>query len=217
MVQIIPAIIAKDGIDLRQKTDLVKPITPLIQLDVMDGFFVPKSSFGEPQAVEQIKDVMWEIHLMVAKPSVVIDLWLGAENIQRLIFHYEAASAEKEMSEVLAKGKQAGKEIGLALNLETDWRLIKKWLPQIDLALLMSVAPGQAGQQFNPEVIPKIKDLRQAWLNGKIEVDGGINLESAKKVVEAGANALAVGSFIFSGSEPPKNQIQKLKNKLKNL
>ncbi len=211
MVQIIPAIIAKDFEDLKNKVEAVKGVVGLVQLDVMDGVFVPNKTFGEPAAVEKISSMDWEIHLMVGENLSAIKSWSKITNVKRIIFHWESAKNEKKLEECVNSAKQAGKEVGLALNPGTNLAVLDKWLPKIDLVLLMAVNPGTAGQEFMGEVIPKIKTLRREWIGGKIEVDGGVNSATAKKIIEAGADFLAVGSFIFD-SPQPKEQIKTLKS-----
>lgn len=211
MPQIIPAIIAKDLKDLKEKIDLVKDYTQTVQLDVMDGVFVPAKSFGNWEELNKIKGIKFEIHLMTANPLMHIVGFNKQENVSRIIFHKEAVADEDEFFACLREIKSSGKQVGVALNLETSTSEIEKFLPQIDMVLLMSVVPGKSGQDFIPEVIPKIFNLRRIWPGGKIEVDGGIKKESAKKVVEAGADVLAVGSYIFKNTESLKKKIGELK------
>lgn len=180
----------------------------LVQLDVMDGIFVPETSLNELRQTETVKDIFFEIHLMVNNPLEKIISWGKLENVETIIFHLESVK-ENEFRSCLKAIKKAKKKAGVALNPETDLEKIKKWLPELDLVLLMTVNPGRAGQNFQEEVIPKIKNLRELWPNGRIEVDGGINLDSAKRAVDAGANLLAVGSFVFENPQPDL-QIKKL-------
>ena len=215
MVQIIPAIIAKNPEDLKNKVALVKNATDVIQLDVMDGIFVANKTFGEPAEIAKISEINWEIHLMVSQSLEAVKAWAGVANVKRIIFHWESVQDEEKLKECLEITKKAGKEVGVALNPETSLTVLDKWLERLDLVLLMTVNPGAAGQMFLPGVIPKIKTLRQNWTNGKIEVDGGINLVTAKQALEAGANVLVAGAFIFNHSRP-EERIKELANLNKN-
>ena len=219
MVQVIPAIIAKDLDDLKRKLDLVKNEAALVQLDVMDGKFVTEKSFGSElsdiESVGRLADVFFEIHLMVGDPLFWIKKWVSLPNVKRIIFHWEALKDPAEAVVCLTEIKNGGKETGLALNPKTLLEGTMKILPEVDLVLLMTVDPGRAGQKFQEEVIHKIQSLRSFLPGVKIEVDGGINLESAKKTVEAGADTLAVGSFAFSEISPA-DQIKKIEQAVNN-
>ncbi|PIQ92850.1 MAG: ribulose-phosphate 3-epimerase [Parcubacteria group bacterium CG11_big_fil_rev_8_21_14_0_20_39_14] len=212
VVEVIPTIIAKDFRELKKKIKLVEPYTDWVQLDIMDGKFVPNETWREPKDLKRIKTgLKMEAHLMLQNPFRVVDNWLKY-GCQRIIVHWESLGYNKnrELKKIIEKIKKLGGEIGLALNPETNWQEIKD-IPEFDLILLMTVNPGFGGQKFLPEVIPKLGALRKAFANVKIEVDGGININTGKLAVKAGANILAVGSAIFESRNIEKT-IQELAN-----
>jgi len=194
MIEIIPAIIAKDFQELQDKINKVEPYTQWAQLDIMDGKFVNNSTWNEPKDLKNLEtNLNLEVHLMVNHPEEVIDKWIES-GVKRIIFHYKATDKH---GEILAKIKKAGLEAGLALNPEVPLSVLDNFIEKLDLILIMTVNPGFGGQGFLNESVDKIRQLRKKYENVKIEVDGGINLETAPKVIEAGANILAVGSAIF--------------------
>ena len=255
MPEIIPAIIAKDFEDLKNKIKLVEPYVKTVQLDIMDGVFVANKTWNKPEELASLEtNLFLEVHLMVAEPEKVTDGWL-ASKVSRVIVHYEAIGvsvchsresgnpelwippyqvrgklsqarndkkeksrngndiereADIKIKDFAKKVKKFNKEFGIALNPETPIGVLDDFVGQLDLVLLMSVNPGFAGQPFQESVIPKIAALRQKYPDVKIGVDGGINLQNVKKLVEAGADFLAVGSAIFESENPAKviNQLK---------
>jgi len=184
----------------------------MVQLDVMDGKFVENITYGDPQGVKSIPtNLNWEIHLMVQEVEKAIDGWVEIEPM-RIIFHCEAVRnlPIDRINDIILKIKNYGIGVGMAANPETPLKAVKPFLNNLDLVLLMTVRPGQGGQRFLNEVIPKIDALRKLWPSGKIEVDGGINSETAKLAIQAGANILVAGSYIF-GTEDIKKVINELK------
>ncbi len=178
-----------------------------LHFDVMDGHFVPNLTFG-PDILKgfcKLSSLFMDVHLMVDDPRKVCDFFLPA-GADMITFHIEAAEPEKirELAEYLhSKGVQAG----LAIKPNTPLELLKPYLHDFDMFLIMCVEPGFGGQAFNEGAPERISTLR-SWLNEEglnthIEVDGGINAETAVKVKEAGADVLVAGSYIF------KNDIRK--------
>jgi len=204
LMEIIPTIIAKDFSEVQEKIKRAEPFFDWLQLDIMDGKFVANKTWQQSEDLIKIKTKLkLEAHLMVAHPERVVDDWLAA-GVQRIIVHWEAvvqAGAETQhisyLQKIIDQVKSQQKEFGLALNPETPVDMLADWLLQTDLVLLMTVNPGQGGQDFMPKVIPKITQLRQIWPDGKISVDGGIDLEFAKQCSQAGANVLSVGSALW--------------------
>jgi ribulose-phosphate 3-epimerase len=128
--------------------------------------------------------------------------------VDRVIIHFE--SKIEDLENLIKKVHNRKKQIGLAINPETDCRVIAPFLNKIDLVLFMAVQPGWGGQVFDPEVLDKIKALREIWPDGNIGVDGGVNDKNAKQIFSAGANILCVGNYIFK-SENIKQAIEGLK------
>ena len=227
MPEIIPAIIAKDFDDLAGKIKLVEPYVETVQLDIMDGIFVPNktwpfdsvSSGVALKNQEKLADLerletplFLEAHLMVEWSEEMFDNWL-ASRAKRIILHWEAIAANSSANfggpapavfNLIEKTRKIGKEFGIALNPGTASKEIDALVDYLDLVLIMSVNPGFSGQKFIKEVIPKIRMLRQRQPNVKIEVDGGINLDNIKAVAGAGADFLVAGSAIFGKGDISK-------------
>ncbi len=207
MIQVIPTIIAKDFQELQEKIKKVEGYVKWVQLDVMDGRFVKNSTWNEPADLKNLEtNLNLEAHLMIQSPEENIDDWI-ASGLERIIIHFESTNQAKEIIERI---KKAGLAVGLAINPETSTEVVDDFIKQLDLVLVMTVQPGRGGQKFLEETLVKIKDLRDKYKNVNIEVDGGINLDTAKKAVEAGANILASGSAVFK-SKDINQTIQNLK------
>ena len=136
-----------------------------------------------------------ELHLMVKDPLKVIKKWQNYKKIKNMIFHYEAVKNDKKILGLIDYLKKHKIQAGLAINPETKFEKFKKFLPIVDLILVLGVKPGWGGQKFQPKVLNKIKLIRKAFPKIDIEVDGGVNLENAGEIVKAGANILAAGSL----------------------
>lgn len=207
-MEIIPTIIAKDFFEVQEKIKRAEPFFDWAQLDIMDGQFVANKTWQRSKDLVKLKTKLkLEAHLMILKPWQVVGDWLSM-GAQRIIVHWEAvvqAGVEIQyiafLQKMIDQVKKQHKEFGLALNPETPVNILADWLAQIDLALLMSVNPGQGGQDFMTKVVPKITQLRQMWPNGKISVDGGIDLISAKQCLQAGADILSVGSYLWQADD----------------
>ena len=197
MIQIIPTIIAKDFQELNEKIKKIESYVEWAQLDVMDGKFVNNLTWNNPADLKNLENNLnKEAHLMINDPEEVIDQWIKS-GVKRIIFHYEATDKHQE---IIEKIKKSGLEVGLAINPETSISILDDLIEQIDLVLIMTVNPGFGGQGFLNESVDKIKQLREKYKDVKIGVDGGINLETAPKVIKAGANILAVGTAIFKSN-----------------
>ncbi len=178
----------------------------LLHLDVMDGHFVPNITMG-PQVVKSLRNktvLPLDVHLMIENPGEYITQFVQAGS-DILTVHQETCP---NLSEIVQKIKKHRIKVGVALNPSTPLSKIENILEEVDMVLLMTVNPGFGGQKFISAVLPKIKELKELLskkkLNIDIEVDGGIDKETALKVVKAGANVLVVGSAIFQQKNPPK-------------
>jgi len=227
-MEIIPAIIAKDFAELEAKIKLVEPHVKTVQLDVMDGIFVSNVTWPyarncrERFSVELSRErfsVDLEVHLMVDNSHQVLNEWLNS-GVKRIILHWEAIkeifhpTGDRPKGDNLIKQTHnSGKEFGVALNLETPISVLDNFISYVDLVLLMSVPPGQAGQKFDERVMAKIIALRQKYPDVKIEVDGGVNAQNAGDIIKAGADFLVMGSAIFE-SEDIGGTIERLQNML---
>lgn len=205
-VQIIPSILSADFGNLQEEVDKVKG-ADLIQVDVMDGHFVPNISIG-PGVQKAIKTGLpIETHLMVTDPMQYIQPFADAGS-KRLIVHIESMGDPQQVFDEIRK---RGMDIGLALNPDTPLERIKPYLEQVDVVLCMTVNPGFGSQAFIDSVLPKIKELRGIF-DKDIEVDGGINFDTGKRCVDAGANLLVIGSFLYKNPDlSPEEVIARFK------
>ena len=173
-------------------------------LDVMDGVFVPNLTFGMP-IIKQLRKhstKVFDCHLMITQPERYVEAFAEA-GADYLTVHYEAST---HLHRTIQQIKAAGMKAGVALNPHTPVEVLTDVLEDLDLVLIMSVNPGFGGQKFIAQAIRKIERLvvmREAC-NSKalIEVDGGVNLETGKQLVAAGADALVAGNFVFSAPDP---------------
>lgn len=205
---ITPSILSADFSKLQEEVDSVAPYSDWIQVDVMDGHFVPNISFGAP-VMKWIKtDLPLDVHLMVTNPKERIQEFVEA-GASHITFHAEAVADPKDQKELIKLIKSKGCTAGIAINPETGIDAIKDVVGDIDLVLCMTVNPGFGGQEFISEVLPKIEELRKSHPDLMIQVDGGINAETGKLCREAGANNLVAGSYIF-GSEDRNGAIESL-------
>jgi ribulose-phosphate 3-epimerase len=184
-----------------------------IHLDIMDGVFVPNISFGFPvlEYVNKLSKKPLDAHLMIVDPGKFVQEVknIGAEI---MTVHYEACN---HLDRTIEQIKEAGMKAGVSLNPHTPVHLLEEIICKIDLLLIMSVNPGFGNQKFIPYSLDKVKKLKELILkkgaNTLIEVDGGVNLETGKQLVDAGADILVAGSFVFKSADPQKT-ISSLKN-----
>lgn len=175
---------------------------PIIHLDVMDGKFVPNISFGAPviSSVRKVTDAIFDVHLMIEEPSRYLEDFSKA-GADIITVHYEAC---QDVAATLMQIRELGVKVGLSISPDTPADVLKPFLSQVDMILIMSVYPGFGGQKFIDASIDKIKVVRdmadELELNGLwIEVDGGIGADNIVSVMEAGANVFVAGSAVFKG------------------
>lgn len=203
-VKIAPSILSANFAALLDDVKAVENAgAEYLHIDVMDGHFVPNITIG-PLVVESLRaksNMCFDVHLMIENPDLYIEKFIksGADLVT---VHVESVN---HLHRTISLIKEKGARAGVALNPATPPDTIEYILPLVDLVLLMTVNPGFGGQSFIPEVLPKIKAVRKMTehfgLNPEIQVDGGINKETAAPVVRAGANVLVAGSAIFSGGD----------------
>ena len=205
MIKIAPSILAADFANLGRDVQALSTWgADWLHFDVMDGQFVPNISFGPPilSAIRPQTRLPIDVHLMVENPSRFIP-WFIQAGADIITIHVEA---EKHLHRSLQQIHEAGRKAGIVLNPGTPAVAAKEVLPYCDLVLVMSVNPGYGGQKFIPESVEKIAELRKMidarGLPTEIEVDGGINPETAKLCIDAGATVLVAGSAVFQASDP---------------
>lgn len=203
-VKIAPSILSADfanlGRDIKRVDDSG---AEYIHIDVMDGSFVPNITIGSGvvKCLRKITDRVFDVHLMVNHPENQIDAFAAA-GADIITFHIEAAvHAHRTIQAIHALGKKAG----VSLNPSTSLSSIEEIINDVDLILIMTVNPGYGGQKFIPSMIDKIKRLRkmidEKKSHAEIEIDGGINPDTAKLVIDAGADVLVAGSYVYGATD----------------
>jgi len=200
VIKISPSILSADFSRLGEEiAALEKAGADYIHIDVMDGHFVPNITIG-PEVIKRLRPVTkltFDVHLMISPVNNFIKDFADA-GADIITFHPEAT---ENVSETIGLIKKLGKKVGVSLKPRSQINLIEDHLNEIDLILIMSVEPGFGGQKFMPEVLEKMKRLRniinEKKLNVDIEIDGGINFSNSKKAKEFGANILVSGSTVF--------------------
>ena len=202
---------------LRKAAEFFSPTNGWAQIDIADGKFTNWKTWNNPEEISnlksQISNLNLEIHLMIEEPQNIIDDWIKA-GAKRIIVHLETVEnfppeADSFLAEKLKTENLKHCEIGLAINPDTSAKKLVPYLNQIKFVQILAVDPGLSGQKFQLQVLDKIKFLKSNYPDAIIEIDGGINLETAKLCKEAGADILVSGSYIWSSSNP-KEAFKKL-------
>ncbi|WP_321295991.1 ribulose-phosphate 3-epimerase [Marinifilum fragile] len=209
-----PSLLSADFTNLKADIEMVnKSEADWFHLDIMDGVFVPNISYGLPvvQQINKIAEKPLDVHLMIIDPDRYVEAFQKA-GADYLTVHYEACT---HLHRTVQNIKQHGMKAGVSLNPHTPVSVLEDIIQDLDLVLLMSVNPGFGGQSFIENTYKKVKQLKKLIAeqnaNTIIEIDGGVNLDTGKKLLEAGADALVAGSFVF-GADDPTQTISNLKN-----
>jgi ribulose-phosphate 3-epimerase len=191
--KVIPSVLTSVPEDLEKKVRILEPLIEVIQIDIMDGKFVPNTSVAVGDVQKVSPQVPMEVHLMVEHPGEYVQPFadIGAF---RIIFHIES---DDDAGDVIQKIRQLNMEPGVALNPPTPVEEIKPFLNLVDIVLVMGVNPGFQGQKFIPEVLTKVRAVKQIRPELPVEVDGGVNPETGPALVDAGVDILNVGSYLF--------------------
>lgn len=212
---IAPSILAADFANLQREIEMVNESdADWIHIDVMDGVFVPNISMGLPvvQAIKRHAKKPMDVHLMIVRPELYIEEFIKA-GANTISVHAEACD---HLHRNIQQIKSFGAKAGVAINPHTPISILENVIQDIDLVCVMSVNPGFGGQQFIEQTYNKVNDLKrlisQKTSTALIEIDGGVNLQNAAALVQAGADVLVAGNFIFSSPNPKQTILDLRRN-----
>ena len=214
MIKIAPSILSADFAKLGEDINSIST-ADYLHFDVMDGIFVPNISIGIPvlQSVRKYTDMVLDVHLMITEPVRYVERFAEA-GADIVVVHLESDTPEN-ITAAVDKIKACGKKAGIAIKPKTPAEELLPYMDKLDLALVMTVEPGFGGQKFMADMMPKVQLLREYinthGLDCELEVDGGVNLETAAVCINAGANVLVAGSDVFKASDRAA-RIKQLRN-----
>jgi len=202
---IAPSLLSANFMNLRQDVEMINNSeADWLHLDIMDGVFVPNISFGFPvlAGLKNACTKKLDVHLMIVEPQKFIHE-VASIGAYMMNVHYEACT---HLHRTIGAIKEAGMKAGVTLNPHTPVSLLEDIIQDLDMVLLMSVNPGYGGQKFITHTLEKTKTLKEMinrkGLDTLIEIDGGVNLQTGKQLIDAGADVLVAGSFVFKAQDP---------------
>ena len=205
MIKVSPSALACDLTKIGEEVnEIANAGADMVHLDVMDGVFVPNSSFGLAvlESLRKKTKIFFDVHLMIVNPEKYIERYITECGADLITFHLEATDVADEC---LAMIKKHGKKAAVSIKPKTPIEEVYPYLDRCDMVLIMTVEPGFGGQSFMPDMLEKVKALRREierrGLSVDSQVDGGINSETAKFATEAGANILVAGSAVLKASD----------------
>lgn len=200
-MKIVPAILTDNPQDLKLMLAQAETFTDFVQIDLMDGFFVPSKSIAPGDLVETEINIDWEAHLMVRDPIHYLSS-LNKDGLKRVIFHWEASPHPES---VISAIRDLGLHVGLAINPGTALFQFEEFVNRVDSVLFLSVHPGFYGSPFIAEVLEKIGEFRPQFPSMLIGIDGGISMDNIQRIRSSGVNYACVGSRIFRHDNPRKS------------
>lgn len=208
MIQIIPAILEKNFSSITAKIKRLEREAPevfLVQLDVMDGKFVPNTTWSNfADLARIITRLSFEVHLMVENPAHYIQESCQEKRIRRVFIHRESVNDDAEYADLILQIKESQREAGIVVNPGTQFSQIEEHLVIADAVMVMGVPPGFSGQPFQESAITMIKQIRAHHPTIPIAVDGGVNADTAPRILAAGATRLCVASYIWNSQNISK-------------
>ena len=210
-MQIIPSVLTASFSDFEWQVRRMEKLFPFIQIDVMDGKFVPTTSFSEVEKVDHIEtSLKFELHLMVEDPVAELRKWQSIDKVFRVLFPAEAKDPRRTISFI----RKEGWEVGMVLNPETSLTAIEEFLPRLDMVQFMTVHPGRQGSPFLPEVLDKIHTFTAFKKRPLCAVDGAVNKDTIRNLFDAGVDIVYPGSALCNAADV-NQALEELQSELK--
>jgi len=200
-MKIVPAVLAENADDFLLRMKEAESFADYIQIDMMDGVFVPTNSFAPERINNLVTPLSFEIHLMVKHPSAYI-IQLHNPGLKKVLFHFESAVKHLDF---IRQMKERGIEAGLAVKPDTEIEKFRSIAQQVGTILFLTVDPGSYGSPFRPEVLDKIREARTIFEDKIIAADGGVSIDNLQLFLDAGVDYVCVGSRIFLHGSPADN------------